>query len=518
MQTDIYQSLGMTSNPFSPATSTKGYFHTQATQRILEEIQFGVLNRRGFMLLIGEVGVGKTSLLLQLLEQMHERGGGALRTAWVFNTLMNRTELLYAIAKDFGLELRADASFTELLPLLNDFFLEVNASGGNCAIIVDEAHNLDGPTLESLRMLSNLEIDEQKLVQIVLSGQPELLSRLDQSEYRQLRSRIAISNVLPPLRKDEIKRYVDFKLTSTKSRLAFPTRALRSLNNATRGNLRLINLVMERALHTMYALNQQQLETQTIRKAIQEVASFQKELRSWSASRRWKRVSVVSMAGLVLLLLTVLLPTLTQQPLLQILGLAPPAPQGVDQAALAQGPSSVRLATEHTVIADGTAFQHDVNAFLVPFDQQDLAPQLTQALQLNSPAFFQSWLPEDLLFFVMEELPSTKNPTYTTFPWHRYTGVGPQWILLWRSPLQFPVYHPDYTGPEIRALQHRLRELNFFDDEPDGYVGSRTWRAITAFQEAHGLKLTGAPNPSTLFWLFSGADGNGAEPSGLTSD
>lgn len=501
MQYDIYKAIGLSSNPFSPATSSKGYFHTQATQRILEEIQFGIASRRGFILLVGEVGVGKTSLLLQLLDQMHKSTNGTLRIAWIFNTVLDRNELLHTIASDFGLQPKSQADFSELLEQINRFLLDVNASGGNCAIVVDEAHNLDGKTLESLRLLSNLESDENKLVQIVLSAQPELQSRLDQPEFRQLRSRIAISNTLPSLQKDEIKRYVDYKLSQTKSRLELPKNAVKPLFKATQGNLRLINLIMERALHVMYAMDQMRLDAGMIRKAINEVASFQKELRQRDEQKKWKILATLSLILLLVLVCGYFFLPGAKQEIKQWAGIS----QAVEHKDVPKPPDiKEKIKSEQVLEDDLSSFNQQMQDFLGPFGLQNLSDSLKQALFLNSPEILRSSLPDKLSLLGMHYLPENSELKYTFFPWQEYAETGPEWIVLWELPVRIENFYPDYTGEEIKEVQQKLKQLGYYDYNIDGYFGSVTWRSITAFQEDYGLKMTGTPTKETLFWLYAG--------------
>ncbi len=506
MPHDIFHALGLNSNPFSPATSTRGYFHTQDTQRILEEIHFGVSNRRGFLLLIGEVGVGKTSLLLQLLDRLHRKANGALRTAWVFNTILDRVELLQAIATDFGLTPPDNASFSILLNQLHKFFLSINAAGGNCAIIVDEAHNLDGQTLESLRLLSNLESDETKLVQILLAGQPELQSRLDQQEFRQLRSRIAISNVLPPLSKSEIKRYVNFKLSSTHSQLSLPFRGSWLLWQVTRGNIRLVNLIMERALHVMYVFNGHRLSSKIVRMAIKEVAQFQRDIRI----RYVRRQQIQAVLASVLLVLGLgisaqfYMDRKKEQSGKQELS-ALKIKQKTDQSEVGRIVKPIK----HTTISSSATEEHTVDPeaverFLAPFDLQELVPLMRKAIRIGSLDILQPNLPDDVSLVPLEKLPENSSSVkYAAFPWQETTGHGPKWVVLWRPPVHLDAYFPDYTHPEIKKVQRRLRDCGFYDLPPDGYVGSKTWRALAEFQKANGLRRTGTPTDETLFWLFA---------------
>lgn len=505
MPQDVFQAIGLKGNPFSPATSTKGYFHTQATQRILEEIHFGISQRRGFLMLIGEVGVGKTSLLLQLLERIHAESREVLRSAWVFHSMMDRTELLRAIVTDFGLKPEKDATFTDLLSQLHQFFLEVNSAGGNCAIIIDEAHNFDIQTLESLRLLSNLESDEKKLVQILLSGQPELQVRLNSNDLRQLRSRIAISNTLPALEKNEVKRYVDFKLSSTRSQLYLPRASCNLLHRSTKGNVRLINLIMERSLHAMYALNQNTIHPWIVRAAIKEVATFQQDIRlNYSLRKKFAYASLV----FVFVLAAVYI--FQEKGFLdRYLSGSPSLEQPMGETSVNTSPAGVLRAVEHEnvlqIIPEAPLTREKLESFLAPFEQEDLADVMLQALWVNSPGVLQAGLPEDLLLTSVSVLPEESELSFSAFPWEEYTGQKPKWIVLWETPVIVKEFYPELRSPEIQKIQERLRAAGFYSNITDGYLGSATWHALMNFQSAFGLETSGTPNPETIFWLFSGA-------------
>ncbi|EFI35254.1 Peptidoglycan-binding domain 1 protein [Desulfonatronospira thiodismutans ASO3-1] len=506
MPSDIFQAIGLKGNPFSPATSTKGYFHTQATQRILEEIHFGVSQRRGFLLLIGEVGVGKTSLLLQLLERIHSSPEDKLRSAWVFNSMMDRMELMKTIIRDYGLTPAKNATFSELLSQLHQFFLEVNSNGGNCAIIIDEAHNFDIHTLESLRLLSNLESDEKKLVQILLSGQPELQVRLNCNELRQLRSRIAISNTLPALSRDEVKRYVDFKLSSTSSQLYLPSSSCRLLHRSTRGNVRLINLIMERSLHAMYALDQTTINPGIVHAAIQEVGTFQQDIRqNYSFKKK------ILCAALILALVLPAAYLVKQQagsPIIQGQDSAPQQQTGSGNAGTqaGEGMRTVEHDTVLQIVPDASVTREKLHSFLEPFDQENLAEVMLQALWVNSPEVLHDKLPDDLLLAGVHDLPDNNGLKFSAFPWKEYTGQSPKWIVLWRPEVIVQEFYPDLRSQEIQKIQERLSDLGYYRNITDGYLGSATWHALMDFQAAYDLETSGTPTPETIFWLFSGAD------------
>jgi len=301
MNAEIYQALGLQANPFPPGACKDCYFQTEAAREILDEMQAGVVARKGFLALVGEVGLGKTSLLLQLLPRLEKLG---VRTSWVFNTLLNKTELLAAIARDYGIAVPESPHLAELLDSLHGFVLKANKEGNNCAIIIDEAHLLDFQAMEVLRMLSNLEYGGEKLVQIVLAGQPELRQKLEQPELRQLRSRINLYRELPPLSASETGEYVNYKLSSCGSDLQLDGRALKLLRAASGGNCRRINLLMEKALQAMVARGEGSLSAAGLIEGLREVAAWDDDLNRMLRRMQLRRfgtmLATALLGGLVL--------------------------------------------------------------------------------------------------------------------------------------------------------------------------------------------------------------------------
>lgn len=252
-------------------------------------------------MLVGEVGVGKTSLLYQFL---HSLEGEKLATAWVFNTLLDRKELLLAIARDFGLKVDDRINLARLIEALHNFLLDRYANGFNCAIIVDEAHNLSPETLEALRMLSNLEQEGEKLVQILLVGQPELKEKLDQPNLRQLRSRVGIFLTMDSLNKEETARYVQYKLASVGAEIPVAANAAARLWKATGGNSRMVNLVMERALYGLVAYGASEVDRKIMDEALTEIASYQIEVAArLGMSKRTRQCVWFGAAATILVLL-----------------------------------------------------------------------------------------------------------------------------------------------------------------------------------------------------------------------
>ncbi|WP_084605146.1 ExeA family protein [Desulfonatronum thioautotrophicum] len=301
----LLASLGLGFNPFSIAINQESYYETAATRRIMELIVYGAETRKGFLLLSGEVGVGKSSLLLRLMARLKARG---MVTAMVVNSLLDKRELLESICADFGLKHRPGLTTSHLLIVLHTFLLHHFKKGRNCVILVDEAHHLGFEALESLRMLANLETGGVKLVQVVICGQPELREELRTPRLRQFASRISIAADLPALSRAETGGYVEFKLAQAGSQIRPSPRALELLWQAAQGNPRTVNLLMERCLYAMVARGRDVIDERIMQAAIMDLD----DCRSGSASKplsmagkRKRRTGLTAVRGLGTILMAV---------------------------------------------------------------------------------------------------------------------------------------------------------------------------------------------------------------------
>jgi general secretion pathway protein A len=216
----------------------------------LAALQYGLIERRGFITLIGEVGTGKTTLLYTLLSRL----GPDVRTAYVAYTAQPFVDLLAAALKDFGVEVPGEASKRELLEALNGFLREQEQRGLTTALLVDEAQNVSDETFEELRLLSNFETYERKLLQIVLVGQPELWQRLSRPHLRQLRERVTVRARIDPLTPSEVRRYIEHRLQragGTTCTLLSPC-AVRVIVRRSQGIPRRVNNLCHNALLFAY--------------------------------------------------------------------------------------------------------------------------------------------------------------------------------------------------------------------------------------------------------------------------
>lgn len=232
--------------PFGSTPDPKYLYKSAGHRNALAYLANGIYRKKGFLALIGEVGVGKTTIIRSFVHAMQP----TLDMAFVLNSKLSFDELLYLILHDFGVEAES-TSKVRMLTKLNEVLVERFAANKNPVIVIDEAQNLTGDVLEEIRMLSNLETNDQKLVQIVLVGQPELDVMLRRRELRQLKQRIAGIHRMQTLLPGEIVQYVEFRLRTAglpEGGLEFTTDAYRTLWDCTGGVPRLINLICDRAL------------------------------------------------------------------------------------------------------------------------------------------------------------------------------------------------------------------------------------------------------------------------------
>lgn len=254
--------------PFSIAPNPHYLFMSNKHREALAHLVYGA-SGGGFVLLTGEIGTGKTTLCRCLLEQLPETRDVAV----IFNPKLTSRELMAAICDEFGLVYpRADASVKTLIDILNAYLLARHAEGRSAVLILDEAQNLKPDVLEQMRLLTNLETNEEKLLQIIMIGQPELRAMLDKPELRQLAQRITARYHLEALSRDETCEYVLHRLRRAGGRDSlFRKASLRRLYRLSGGVPRLINVICDRALLGAYLQGETKVAPGTVREAAEEV-------------------------------------------------------------------------------------------------------------------------------------------------------------------------------------------------------------------------------------------------------
>jgi general secretion pathway protein A len=283
---------GLSEKPFSLTPDPKFLYRSQSHANAFELLQYAIRRREGFVVVTGDIGTGKTMLCRALLEEIDR----TTFTALVLNPFMSQEDLLKRILHDFGVISRDDlkagrlagVSKQELIDTLNDFLLGLIALKAGAVLIIDEAQNLPLQLLEQIRILSNLETDKEKLLQIILVGQLNLQPLLRSPELRQLDQRVSIRYELKPLDAETVAAYVAHRLTIAggSARVAFTAKALALVHKVSGGIPRLINLICDRALLAGYSVQAARITPEMVKHAADnlEIQPLRRPHRGW-----WKR-------------------------------------------------------------------------------------------------------------------------------------------------------------------------------------------------------------------------------------
>ena len=267
----LYQThFGLSQAPFN-ITPDPSFLYLSASHREgLAQLSYGIRARKGFVVLTGEVGTGKTTLIHALLNDLN----GSAQTALIFSTIVSPADLLRSVCEEFGLvePKRPLQDIHDYLVSLNEFLLESYRKGDNCALIIDESQNLSAEVLESIRLLSNFETSKDKLLQILLVGQPELAVRLNSPELRQLKQRVMLRHHLRVLSLQECCEYVSTRLkVAGADRPIFTASGLESVYSYSGGIPRIVNVLCDNALLTGYALGKKEIDTGIIREVAEDL-------------------------------------------------------------------------------------------------------------------------------------------------------------------------------------------------------------------------------------------------------
>jgi len=258
---------GLKENPFNVTSDPDFLYLSHTHKEALDHLTYGIEQRKGFIEVTGEIGAGKTTLCRALLKRLDD----GTKTSLVFNSNLPEKQLLEAVLEDFGIvpERRSKVSF---LRQLDDFLLEELSKNNNVVLIIDEAQNLRSSALETIRMLSNFETDKEKLLQIILVGQPQLREKLNSPSLVQLRQRVSVRFHLRALEREELRGYIYHRLSVAGSRgkVDLSPGALDLIFSYSGGIPRIINLICDKALLMGFVKDTHQLGHEIIEKSIEE--------------------------------------------------------------------------------------------------------------------------------------------------------------------------------------------------------------------------------------------------------
>jgi len=374
-------------SPFNLTPDPKFHYINESTREAMASILHGINSRKGFISLIGEAGTGKTTLLKRIVEEIE----GETLVVFVFNPGVSFDELLEFICAELGIATESRRRLA-LLDKLNDFLLEQLTEGRNVVVMIDEAQTLEDGVLEELRLLSNLETSKEKILQILLSGQPELEEKLRRPGLRQLRQRIAVRASLKPMRPDEIGPYVETRLRSAGADRNdfFTPAALRKIWNASKGIPRVINVICDNAMMIAFADGKRRITTAVTNEAIQDLQGVAAArglldgLRAWIAmpSVRYAAAGIVALALVLPLAISMVSRSIDQGARLRHGGaapaeVAPAAPVKTVPATSVDPEASAPAAQPEGVngTEDGADASSSADRFsLLPLERADAAP------------------------------------------------------------------------------------------------------------------------------------------------
>ena len=517
-----HHALGMTRNPFPPTPDSCGYFYTEGLRRDFAETLHCIRSRKGFLLITGEVGLGKSTFVRNLIETLKAEDTAV---ALVLNTFLQGSALLEAINDDFGLKptvIKSSiddpaANLVIQLARLNAYLLHCGQTSKNCVVIIDDAQNLNTDSLELVRLLCNLETMQEKLLQIVVVGQPELLDTLSAPSLRQLKSRIIKHVKLVGLSAPDTAAYVQFRLENAgheddSAPIELRPAAVKALFAATVGNPRQMNLILDRCLYGLVARRSRSVSLDLMLLAIDETSmDLSMDLPAngcvqgrQNAAFRPAHRSILFRSGPMAMMAAILVPTLAlagwsvwkddsahhalprfSAPLVpeskhevneksHVQAEAPrhaPVPTGVTEPTtvsntyVSLGECTARAATQSTV-----ALQRPQN------------PMVLQPLTANAIQRYGALLQARGVACLMQQ----ENMTF----------------LVWQQSAFSAQMSSVPAKNAVQTLQKKLQDLGLLaTDQADGWLGTRTREAIKQFQIQYDLPLTGEADALTILLL-----------------
>lgn len=266
----MYQHFyGLREMPFNITPDPKFLFLAPTHQEALQHLRYGIAEQKGFIVLTGEVGCGKTTICRKLLEELDP---GKVETALILNPRLSQSELVQAILRELEVE-PVKGSHQDLLDQLNGHLLSLIERNKEILLIIDESQNMSVNALEHLRLLSNLETNTQKLLQILLIGQPELKEKLRRKELRQLRQRVLVYYELRTLTEEEVGRYIIHRITLAggRGRPAFTPRAVRRIHRQSKGIPRVVNNLCDKSILSAFIKSRDRVTWWDVRRAAKEM-------------------------------------------------------------------------------------------------------------------------------------------------------------------------------------------------------------------------------------------------------
>jgi general secretion pathway protein A len=496
--------FGLLQNPFPVAPDDANFYLSDTIEEIITEIVHGITARKGFIMLTGDVGLGKTTITRRILRILESK---EVHTSLVFHTSLKDVDLLREINRDFGLPVDGASDSAQLgdqLQQLNDFLVAQYGQGKNCAIIIDDAQNLDRDSLELVRMISNLEVDQQKIVQILLVGQTELMTTLTSRAMRQLYSRIVIRKVVRSLSQAELRSYVQFKLNTAgnQGRITLTPFAYWRLYRLSKGNFRSLNMLMDRCLYAICLGGGHRITCRTVATAVSDLyperGGKRRRRLAWAASFL---IPVLMVTGSWGLHLQTSRESLADTSAKTLKYKVPEPSIRTSKSVTSDDPDPIGRVTYPG--DTGTRINPAVTAFLKIYQLERYDRDFQSAIETGTLDSLSQRIYGETGFQLirLKTVPDQIRKQYGALAFTIRPNQPPVWLLFWRPYMELRRFYYDYRGEEIVALQKKLKDLNFYRYRLDGIVGRRLMNAVIHFQKTAGLPMTGFPDPATVFWV-----------------
>jgi general secretion pathway protein A len=534
MYLDFYS---LREKPFNLTPDPRFIYLSKNHKEAFAHLLYGINNRAGFILLTGEVGSGKTTVLRSLLGQLD---GDHYRTALIFNPCLSSPELIQNINREFAIQTYMSTG-TSLLDGLNPFLLQQNSEGRTVVLVIDEAQSLEAPVLEQIRLISNLETDRDKLIQIVLSAQPEFVNILKKKEMHQLSQRITVRYHLQPMDFEDTVAYIHHRLevAGTKSKDLFNRSALRLVYRYSRGLPRLINAACDRALLTGYTRDAARITSRIAGEGI-------KDMKGDIASHTRRR-------------LLILIPTFAMLVVLLAAAIYFTRNDFIDRFKASQPLESAAVETKKDPVITGEEFYRNMAAELGGVPESESARRafntlaglwnarpvpetdhlnqvngmelaaldrglslyrfsgnLGSLLRIDCPAVLEMNMPgiagkrfvslvgmESERLLINPPISGRRSLSIDELEKH-WSGSG---FLLWKDSLNLLTrILPGARGDHIQRLQALLKEAGAYTRPLTGIYDSDTLSAVKEFQSSKGIEQDGIVGSQTLMLLYRSID------------
>ncbi len=522
--------FGLTEKPFNMTPDPRFIFLSESHREAIAHLLYGIDNRTGFIELTGEVGAGKTTVLRALLGQLDAE---RYRTALIFNPCLSAPDLLQAINREFHIPTDG-LSQSVHLENLNRFLISENEKGRIIVLVIDEAQNLQPDVLEQIRLISNLETDREKLLQIVLAGQPELAALLARKELRQLDQRIVVRYHLRPMTFHDTCLYIQHRLNIAGGRgvVSFTKEAARRIYRYSGGLPRLVNIASDRALLAAYTKNKREVSARIASAGIADV-------KRGKESRKWK---IIAEAGIAAGLLAMAFFVLFGQGVLDSFRHASPVMEPASVTAKISPQERMQtvranLGTMNEKASSSSACDAMAKLWKIeslggtndPADPRAMeraardaglslywfSGNLGALLRLDCPAILDLRSPDargkrftTLTGFkdgkIFLDPPLSEESAVEPVDLERYWS-GRGWIL-WRNPLGLPAkISPGASGKHVKDLQGMLAKAGVLREAPTGRYDGGTTAAVREFQISKGIDPDGVAGQQTQILLYKAA-------------